>query len=168
MKTWILSLISVLSLNAHAGTCESLVSQLSSLKDEFQALRFENDADQDRGYDREDDAIAPVHDFDAIAKRDACRPRAWKAFVDLAQAQSPFDGESRAAEVIAKRLAADKSLEKTYQDSIREYPDRCRSQNLSAMVQLHLCIDHQHRPYERCIGENKFNFVKCLHGGTKP
>lgn len=159
----ILLILGIFSSSAWATTnCDVVIAKLNNLKTEFMRYDFRNDVDQGRGVEREDEAIEPIDDIDKLAKTDACRVKAWKAFVDLAQAQSPFDEESRAADVITNRLAADKSLQKPYNESLHDFPDRCRSQHLSSMVDVRICVDQQHKSVHQCNAANKFNFLKCI------
>jgi hypothetical protein len=127
---------------------------------------YANKRDRKAGADQAGTTVdRAIEGFDRIPKDNPCRLNAWKAFVDLAQAQAPFDMESGAAQVIARELRH-RNLIATYRRSVAIFPDRCRSRLLDAMVQENQCI--RAAGGEKTGGEamlrcvRNFNYEKCI------
>lgn len=124
------------------NACEAFIVKMKRLESRFTALDYSKDTDRGKGEDESYDAIEAIADWDKLPASDSCRPRAFKAFVDMAQAESPFDGEGGAAQVIEKRIRKDSKLNSIYQSSLSdgEHKDVCRRNLLRGMVSEDKCI----------------------------
>ncbi len=120
---------------ANARTnCEALIAEMDQLQKQYLGKEY----DPDEHIDTEN-ATTKVLAFDEIPKTDPCRNRAWVAYVKLSAAQAPFDQDTDAAHMIAKRLS-EKSLADAYKQTIDQFPDQCRRRLLNGFVRQIQCI----------------------------
>src|SRR5262249_44586049 len=107
-----------------ADNCDS--TKTSDLQAKFMKLNPEIQKDLEAGTELSTSAIETIDDFDNLSKRSTCRTKIWKAYVDLAQAQAPFDEESQAAQLISQRIRREKLLKDIYEQSLCAFADRSR------------------------------------------
>ncbi|MGZ3721432.1 MAG: hypothetical protein ACXVA9_00795 [Bdellovibrionales bacterium] len=170
MKALLIILLSGFCLHASAESakCGAIISKMEQVKDKALALNMKSD--KSAREDASDAALATIDDFDKLKRSDTCRPKAWKAFVALAQAQAPFDGESQAAEMIDKRMSADALLRAPFTEATapQSFPDRCRSELLTSSVSLAQCVRTHggekiaNSVYEKCNMDFTFDYEKCV------
>jgi hypothetical protein len=146
--------------------CDDAI-KMDQLKAKFLSLSYQDRVQREQGKDESSDAIDLISDFDKLAAKDPCRILVWKAYVNLAQAQSPFDGESGAAAIISQRMIKDKSLVAPYGSTTATFPERCRSQLLTSSVSNNQCIAKlgsraSNSAVENCESQNVFDFDKCV------
>jgi hypothetical protein len=171
MAMKLLSLILIfgvhLQASADAARCASYTHLINHFQAKFLGLPASNEEEIEAGMKEVEKAQDTITIFDKLSAKDPCQLVVWKDYVNLAQAQSPFDGESGAADIINTRLVKNPSLRAAYDEAVSSYGDSCRSQLLTSAVTVNQCVSAHggksalNKTVEECAKQNTFDFEKC-------
>lgn len=148
------------------GNCSAQITQIDSMTQQFQRLNFNVERDQERGLEKDVEAIKLIESFNPNKVPAHCRTDLWKAIVRLAIAQAPFDMESQGATLLAMRLSQDRELNSAYRATLKQSADPCRSKLLSTVTEEKLCQlrsnpNRMHDPEEDPSCRSTFNYEEC-------
>jgi hypothetical protein len=161
MKTIFSLSLLIYSMSAHAADCRKFVGQAQAMQSQIMNLSYFDKNQREIGISKQESVLRMYDAFDQIPVSDKCRVNAWKALIDLSQAQAPFDMDSETQQIVAKKLVGQPELNSIYQNAVRagQFPDQCRSELFRLAV-----IEIQNRNAGLPTPPDHFSYEDCASG----
>lgn len=135
-----------------------------TLKNEFQQLRYDVQAERERGADGIEKVFAVLAKFGA-KKANLKNKEEFAELVAMVGAALPFDMETESAAVIVDFIQDSKSLRAVYESSVNAMTDKCRQQLFRNVVNERECIiklGKKDAAPDACVAKPVFVYSTCI------